>query len=134
MVSAAICRGPGTAAFNCVGGATGSALATGGATAAAAPIKPAPFKKLRRAASGDDPRFGMASSRKRRQRSRDMFPGFVRLAGNPRINLQLEAKDSDFRGFSEGRPRSWPVACNPGFWVNRYHSIGTECRIRSEVV
>jgi hypothetical protein len=43
-----------------------------------------------------------------------MFAGFVRLAGNPRINLQLEAKGSDFRGFSEGRPRLWPVACNPG--------------------
>jgi hypothetical protein len=53
-----------------------------------------------------------------------MFPGFVRLAGNPRINLQLEAKDTDFRGFSEGRPRLWPVACNPGFW-----SGGIEARI-----
>jgi hypothetical protein len=28
-----------------------------------------------------------------------MFAGFVRLAG---MNLQLEAKGSDFRGFSEG--------------------------------
>ncbi len=42
--------------------------------------------------------------------SRDMFAGFVRLAGNPRINLQLEAKGSDFRSSSEGRPlcSRWP--------------------------
>ena len=36
-----------------------------------------------------------------------MFTGFVRSAGNSRINLQLEAKGSDFRGFSEGRPFLW---------------------------
>jgi hypothetical protein len=75
-------------------------LATGGATAAAASIEPTLFKKLRRAASGDE-RFGMASSRRWRQR---------RLARNPRINLQLEAKGSDFEGFSKGRPYSRPVA------------------------
>jgi len=64
-------------------------------------------------------------------RSRDMFPGFVRLAGNPRINPQLRAKHSDFRGFSEGRPRLWPVACN---WVNRYqfgrHRMSHQVRSR----
>ena len=52
-----------------------------------------------------------------------MFTGFVRLAGNPRINLQLEAKGSDFRSFSEGRPCLWPVACNPGRMLLLGHEL-----------
>ena len=54
MVSAAIWRGPGTAALNFSCGAAGIALAaTGGVTAAAAPTRPAPLRKLRRLESGE---------------------------------------------------------------------------------
>ncbi len=55
MVSAATCRGPGSAAFSFSAGTAGIALAaTGGVTAAAAaaPTRPAPLRKLRRLASG----------------------------------------------------------------------------------
>src|ERR1700722_5687029 len=62
MVSAAICRGPGSAAFNFSAGATGMALAAGVVTAAAAPTRLAPLRKLRRLESGDWRRFDMASS------------------------------------------------------------------------
>src|SRR6185437_13642734 len=51
MVSAAICRGPGNADLPLLSGAAGMApAATEGATAvaAAAPTRPAPFRKLRR--------------------------------------------------------------------------------------
>jgi hypothetical protein len=63
MVSAAICRGPGTAAFNVACGAAGIALAgTGGLTAAAAPTRPAPLRKFRRLACGTWRRLGTAFS------------------------------------------------------------------------
>src|SRR5580658_2296650 len=73
MVSAAICRGPGTAAFNLSCGAAGNAFAaTGGvaAVAAAAPTRPAPLRKLRRLALVELRPLGMRPSqgwRKMRQ-------------------------------------------------------------------
>jgi len=41
-----------------------------------------------------------------------MFPGFVRLPGTPRINLQTDVKGSDFPDCSEGQSCLWPVADN----------------------
>ena len=63
MVSAAICRVPGSAAPSFSGCAAGMALAaTDGVTAAAAPTRPAPLRKLRRLARGRRPCLEISSS------------------------------------------------------------------------
>src|SRR5208282_2478680 len=79
MVSAAIWRAPGTAAFNFSCGAAGIALAaTGGVTAAAAPTRPAPLRKLRRLESGKWRRLDMASSQGWRK-SREKIGSFLQF-------------------------------------------------------